>query len=450
MTVSLRAYATIAFIAALLLLGGASAAGFEANLGLQVAGAALIGWTLWEEGWSDGIPTGLKWVGIAFLAIALLQFLPLPSGLWTSLPGRDRIADGYELIDAPLPWLHLSLSPWNSLGSLAWLVPALAVFVSMRSSSAPPEKLLVYTIATIAVVSAALGAWQQISGMGYFYAITNDGKGVGFFANSNHQGNFLLSALALLAGVTLRPRYTTIRQPKWWKPVWPQMVAAAVLVVGVILSDSLACILLLLPMLLGLYYVSRPPKSFNWLVPVAIGLLLAAVSIWLITSGLASNDLLAKSGTPGISRQEFLATGILIARDFAPLGTGLGTFPLIYPWYESTDLIGPTYANHAHNDLLELIIETGILGLFVLGLFLWWYLRKTLSLWREDARPYLPLAASLMIALQMIHSLVDYPLRTAALSSMFALACIFLVRPVEQVVQRHRSSSRTAEGLIQI
>ena len=45
-------------------------------------------------------------------------------------------------------------------------------------------------------------------------------------------------------------------------------------------------------------------------------------------------------------------------------GSGLGTFSYIFPQYQSASLTG-MFINHAHNDYLELIAETGVLGFLI-------------------------------------------------------------------------------------
>src|SRR5262249_17251877 len=54
--------------------------------------------------------------------------------------------------------------------------------------------------------------------------------------------------------------------------------------------------------------------------------------------------------------------------DHPVLGTGLGTLQQVYPPYET--LYDGKIVNHAHNDYLELLAETGILG----GLACAWFL----------------------------------------------------------------------------
>jgi O-antigen ligase len=88
--------------------------------------------------------------------------------------------------------------------------------------------------------------------------------------------------------------------------------------------------------------------------------------------------------------------------------------------------------NHAHNDLLELLIETGLPGLAVLGLFLRWFAIRLKGLWvSEGERNVIACAAAIAIGAVLIHSLADYPLRTAAISGLFGLCAVMMCRPPE-------------------
>ena len=103
------------YLLACLLLGGASAAGFVANLLLQLAALPLIGWSLWRLA-QPGTPLSrsiraLLALLVLLVLVALVQLVPLPPGLWSRLPGRAPVVAGYRLLDVALPWLPLTLAP---------------------------------------------------------------------------------------------------------------------------------------------------------------------------------------------------------------------------------------------------------------------------------------------------------------------------------------------------
>jgi hypothetical protein len=93
--------------------------------------------------------------------------------------------------------------------------------------------------------------------------------------------------------------------------------------------------------------------------------------------------------------------------------------------------------DHAHDDLLEVWLETGVVGLILIGMFLLWLVRRTYQVWRlprsDDLRPIdrsLARAAAVILVLLLAHSLVDYPLRTSAMVAIAAFATSLLIPPI--------------------
>jgi len=126
-------------------------------------------------------------------------------------------------------------------------------------------------------------------------------------------------------------------------------------------------------------------------------------------------------------------TTLEAARHSLPFGTGLGSFVPVYATVEkATDIFGG-YANRAHNDLAELLLETGLFGAILLLVFLAWFLSRAAAVWLSapaelaPAHAMLQRAATLVILLLLAHSLVDYPLRTTALAVVFAFASAILI-----------------------
>ena len=115
-------------------------------------------------------------------------------------------------------------------------------------------------------------------------------------------------------------------------------------------------------------------------------------------------------------------------RQFWPLGSGLGTFPVIYPLFENSQYLTPTYVNHAHNDYLEFVFETGLIGAGLITLFVAWWVWRSIAVWRAERTvgATWQRAASIVIGVMILHSIVDYPLRTPAILVMFAFYALVL------------------------
>jgi hypothetical protein len=62
-------------------------------------------------------------------------------------------------------------------------------------------------------------------------------------------------------------------------------------------------------------------------------------------------------------------------------------------------------------------------------LFLFWWVAAVSKVWRSGRGGPLARAASIASAAVLLHSLVDFPLRTAAISSCFAMCLALLTEP---------------------
>jgi O-antigen ligase len=102
------------------------------------------------------------------------------------------------------------------------------------------------------------------------------------------------------------------------------------------------------------------------------------------------------------------------------LGWGLGTFSLVYPKYQSFYSI--FLINHAHNDYLEALTETGLVGF---GAVVWFVillyrssLRKVAD-WSNDPRASIRFAALLACTGILVHSLSDFNLHIPGNAALF-------------------------------
>jgi O-antigen ligase len=102
------------------------------------------------------------------------------------------------------------------------------------------------------------------------------------------------------------------------------------------------------------------------------------------------------------------------------LGWGLGTFITVYPQFRSfyTNL----FVNAAHNDYLQVLVETGLLGFAAI---LWFVIAlyrgglRNLDSWNRDWSRTLGLAAVIGCTGILVHSAFDFNLQIPA------NACVF-------------------------
>lgn len=437
----IRAGIAPAYLFLCLLLGGSSQSVWASAM-LQLLAVAIIAWALIE--WRDEpLPLAVRQLlALAALALVLVfvQLIPLPPAVWKALPGREFVADGIGILGLALPAMPLSLAPYDSPATVVTVLPALGMLAAIFGLRSHNVTLLALALIAGAMAGILLGILQINSANPeqspwYLYRISNFGVATGFFANSNHMASLLVVTIPFVAaiGATLRQRAKDARM----RIAALAMASGGMFLagLGIVLNHSLAGYGLGIPVALAsamiLFGLSA---TWSRTVLVAVGVTGIAALALLWTSGIGSQMDRLGAATSVASRQEIAAKSVALAVEFAPVGSGLGTFPKLYPRAEDQASVDRFYVNHAHNDFLELVVETGLPGLLVLVLFLCWWVKVVVQMVRSPAADQFALAGAVASAAILLHSLVDYPLRTGAISAVFVM-CLALIIQSRRAVQ---------------
>ena len=452
---SFGAWALPVFVAAAIVLGGASSAGVIPNLLLQLLAIGLI----WYVGIAvkprvfEPAEKRLLILGALLVVVVLLQLVPLPPKLWTAFAGRAPVADAFRLLGAPLPWLPMSLNPAGTVTSLLGGTIMLAAFLLTYKASDESVSRFAWAVVLIAAVSIGVGFAQLESGAQsplYLYSNTNRGQPVGFFANSNHLATLELMAMPLLAAMAARRRADGQLEGQAGHVVVFSTLGV-VLLLGLVLNGSLAGLTLLLPTLIGCFLLFRGGRSRRIaLIGFGVAVVLVGVFVLLalnspIVAGYAATSL----DVGPTSRLSFIGHTLDAIRTYFPLGSGLGTFSTVYPAFEDPASVTGVFVNHVHNDYLELVLESGIFGIVIVLLFLAWWAWRVTAIWRDRESGPILRAATVVTAIVIAHSLVDYPIRTAAIAAIFTASCAIMARPfrVRAVPQVTTEAAPTAKHL---
>lgn len=414
-----------------LILGG-SAQGIWANMVLQLIGIGLLAWAAATRADEPMVAPAWQLLAIALAGIAwvALQLVPLPASLWPHLGGREAFASDYRVLGVETPALPLSLTPHRSLNSVLGMIPPLAMFCAMVRLRAYRPSWLAVALLAGTIAGILLGALQVASSTGvmspwYLYPSSSFGFATGFFANANHMATLLVITLPFLAALLAAARG---ENTQGYSAIVALVGGAGlVVVVGIILNSSFAGIGLSLPVIVASALIVMPSRSRlrRWAAVVAGLLLIVAVVV--LAASPRSGGIGQSASTSVQSRQVTWSTTAEAVRDFMPFGSGLGSFRSVYRTYEDRDQLGTATVVHAHNDYEELALELGLVGVLLIIAFLAWWGRAVWSAWRfADGGPYAR-AASIASAAILVHSLVDFPLRTAAISTAFAMCLALLV-----------------------
>lgn len=376
----------------------------------------------------------------AFIAIPLIQLIPLPPAIWTSLPGRSEMVLALELAGIQPTWAPLTVTPdltWQSV--LAILPPAAMFLAVLGSSQAQTARMMAFYLVA-AVVSVTLGAIQLASGDTRFYlwATTAAGSVTGFFANRNHLATLLLACLPFAAvfGAAVLRRRSEQRLPLWFGALFMGLV-----VVGLAAIRSRAGVILFGPIavasLLAAWIAAGRGRPGPGLIALTGGVAAAIGAVAI----LALPPILARFDVQSAPEGRFEGWPIVAsaADSWLPVGSGIGSFDAVYRSVEPLDQLDPTFFNHAHNEYLETWLEAGWFGAALIIAFLIWYGRRLWTAWRAgpSRERDLQRAASIALLAMLVHSGVDYPLRTAALAVLFAL-CAAILEKAGQPIERER------------
>jgi O-antigen ligase len=164
--------------------------------------------------------------------------------------------------------------------------------------------------------------------------------------------------------------------------------------------------------------------------------------ILLASAPVATSNPSSAAETSVSSRQQIWATTQRAIESTFPVGTGLGSFEEVYRQYEDPADVSPRYINHAHNDYLELVLELGAPGLILILLFLGWWATATVRIWTSSLSTPFERAATVASAAILAHSIVDFPLRTAAIMAVFGVAIALMTQPLRSVEPSSASERR--------
>lgn len=412
-----------AFLCGAILLGGASAAGFVANAIVQLAAIALLLAGLWaNDTWPPPAIADHRWPLTLFALAAgmiALQIVPLPPSIWQSLPERSAIAQGFAVARVDPGWLPWSLTPDATLTALIALTPPLAIYAAAIGAGPVERTRFLNCLVAVAVLSAILGAIQRLQGPDsplYLYAITNRASAVGFFANRNHLGTLLLCTVPFCAVLARNAWADRMLSPTGMLHVTALGAAMLILLAGIAITGSVAVAVMAGPVVataIAIFAADRPK-------PVRRAALLGGAGV-LAAAALSVAAFPRQPSSTDQHRAAIIPTAARAAVDHLPLGAGGGSFVTAYPRYEEAAAVTPEYVNHAHSDYVEWLLEYGLpgLALIVAALALW--VRATWIAWRNRGTA-VARAATTALGVVLIHSAVDYPLRTAAIAVVAALA----------------------------
>lgn len=370
--------------------------------------------------------------GLAWLAFVWFQLLPLPMGLleWLSpVAARWHVAAAAPdaITSAPL-----TLDRYAGVESVFKSTAYIAFFALSLVLLGSRDRIRIATY--VVAISGLLQAWYgAVATLRNF----NDAAS-GTFVNRNHFAAYLVMCLSVGIGV-LVASLTGKKNDTWggffhsaikWM-ISPKMALRLVLLVMVIalvltrsrMGNSSFFISLLVAGVIGLALSRRATRSMVILLVSLIAIDLFVVGTYFGTQRVVER--IAQTSVETEDREQVAGYALDMWKDFPVFGSGLGSFPAVFPRYSKEATIG-TYT-HAHNDYVEFAAETGLIGFALLALMVTMSFAVALRAHYLRGDPVMrgtSFAAMMGIIALMMHSTVDFNLQIPAnaLTFMFVLA----------------------------
>ncbi|MBI4550228.1 MAG: O-antigen ligase family protein [Candidatus Omnitrophica bacterium] len=369
---------------------------------------------------------------------------------WRACPLNPLFAAfaGLVLIQVLLPQeiagIHPSLyrrATWEALFKILTYLYIFWLTLSAFDNEKQISTLIRITF-VVGLATSLVGIVQKISGAEkvlWFYQLKVDGSPyTGFFStfvNANHFATFIGLVVFLLMGrfLYLNVRYASGKSKRHTEEKILLLFVLAVSSAALFLSLSRGGALIFVFSMLLFYcwiLVEKRKKNTGLLLLVffaATGSLL----FWVGTENLMTelSSLLDPSQDVGSRVFVWKSAWKGLFLPHPVLGTGLGTFQYVFPAVKDEVLFG--FWKHAHNDWLELLLETGVAGaaLAVLATLIFVFLVRPLRFDEEDVyAKYNGSAAIAAVFFVLAMSVYDFPLKTTACAIYFTVTAALAVK----------------------
>ena len=375
---------------------------------------------------------------VGFFLLVILQIAPIPLkileiisnstySIWST---NQEIFNSIGIIQNK-DFFTISLYPFSTFKEILLLLAyfSFGISVAFFCNNKNRIKILIYLVFLITFCESFIGIYQSI----YLGELST-----GTYINRNHYAGFIELTIFLLIGYALgqrnyefenEDRNSYIKDLLSSDRIFKQITLVLVIsFMGITLFTSqsrMAIFSFFVTSILMFFLINRFSKN-NPIekIILAFGIFMTLCYVFFISFYPLIRRFVESVGENG-ARNQIWKDSLRIFYDFPLFGTGLNTFRDIYPKYKTLE--AASRINFAHNDYLQLLVETGLVGFLLLIIPAYFLLkfslrRITTFINRKDYfAAYIRLGALCGIISSLIHSLVDFNLHIPANAVYFAL-----------------------------
>jgi O-antigen ligase len=421
-----RVWVSGGLLAVAIVFGGGGTPSPTTELIVELAAlAAIVAW-VWlaanDRRYSAGdIDRPLYVVAALFVAVPVLQLVPLPPTIWHNLPGREVEIQALALVGRDNAWMPWSVSPTHTIASALSLIPPITMLFMVSRLRERDRVTLIGFVAALGLLAAIVGVFQLAGGDANWFRFYHAGPyrfATGFQANRNADADVLLiAATSLAAWAAADDRFRRSGQS--------QLVIGALLlflVLSAVLTGSrtgVALIAIVIVVVTAMFLQDLSIKRRR-LIAAAV-LILAAIfgSTYFLSNNTRIQSTLERFDTGDKVRPEIWKDTVYAIGLHWPAGSGIGTFQPVFASAERLEFVRPDFSNRAHNDFLEFALEAGVIApviLIIMLIFTAVRLMPMLLTKKNGVQRTIGILVLGSLLVLLLHSLVDYPERSLSLA----------------------------------
>lgn len=334
---------------------------------------------------------------------------------------------------------YLDLMLYSTYGLLCFVVAQ-----TLRKTR--DARWIAFTLSVYGTLVAIFAVMQSVSSVRklYWFLVPRSGGWVyGPYVNHNHYAG-LMEMLAPIPLVFALGRH--VRDPIRKLAI----TAAAIMIATIFLSGSrggIVAFTVQMAVLAAVVIKRSKGRGAAWTLGIVLAIVIGILA-WLgggeLTRRMASMGDGTRTELSIQLRRQVNHDGVQMFAAKPFLGWGAGTFREVYPRFRS--FYATVVVDRAHNDYLQLLIETGLAGAAITLWFLALVYRKAamkLGDWADDINGTLALASLLGCTGILVHSIVDFNLHIPANAALFYVLCTIAALSPRFGNRRRRAISPT-------
>ena len=406
----------------------------------------------------------------SLILIAVFQIVPLPDHLLTVIsPSTSRLYKTF-VGDMSGAWRSISIYQSATIDDIFKLIAYTVIFLVIinhyktKTQVNSLARAIVY-MGCFLVVFAVVQKMTWNGRLFWFYPVSEGlnsdmGHIWGPYINHSHFAGYMEMSIPLalglllykasnikksLPGIPLSKRIANLSDSRSLLPMALLSVAVLIMSGAIFLSLSRGGIIGFTASMLFFTLITRTRRTLRKKTGIILMAGILIFSVVLVAGWDRIEDRFEEIGEEGrIARPDIWKDAVNMARDFPVFGTGLGTFESIYPHYQTGR--SRLLFEHAENDYIEILTDTGIAGLMIVIAMIFFFFYKIIKSWRQRHNNFVKCMAAAGLAscaAIAVHGFTDFNMRIPANALLLTVIAALTFATVYNV---HESREHRAEG----